>query len=890
MKFLKKNINEKSQAINVNKRIHQFSTMPMNQIYKELNSGIKGLGLKQVEINRQKFGLNKVISSKHQSFYQQLLSSFINPFTLILILLAVVSMFTDIILVKPGKEEPATVIIIVVMVLISGIIRFVQEFKSEKATESLMKMVKSSAMVHRYSLGAYSIAVEEVVVGDIISLAAGDLVPGDCRIIQAKDLFVSQASLTGETNPVEKVEDTSSEQSNVIGLNNIVFFGSNIVSGSGLAIVIAVGNQSVFGNMAQSLEEISEPSAFEKGISDISWLLLRFMMLMVPIVFIVNGIVKGDWLIAFVFAVSIAVGLTPEMLPMIVSASLAKGAVAMAKEKTIVKNLNAIQNLGSIDILCTDKTGTLTQDRVALQYYLNVNGEEDPRVLRHAFLNSYYQTGLKNLIDRAIIEKIENDMNPTIEIQGLTTQYRKIDEIPFDFQRRKMSVVTTTINNSEEKVQIITKGAVEEMLEVCSFVEYEGVIKKLNKEMKKTILNKVDELNDQGMRVIAIAQKTDYFTSGQFSIADEQDMVFMGYLVFLDPPKESTKEAIKALDHYGVKVKIVTGDNDKVTRSVCMQVGLPTSSILLGDLIEQMDDETLSIEVLKYNHYAKCSPHQKERIIRALQANNHTVGYLGDGINDALSLKVSDVGISVDTAVDIAKETADVILLSKDLMVLEKGIIQGRITYVNMIKYLKLTISSNFGNMFSVLVASAFLPFLPMLPIHLIVLNLVSDLSLSMLPWDSVDEEYLKSPKQWSAKLLKQFMLVFGPLSSIFDIMMFVILFYGVSSTIGFGQGEIVFQTGWFIFSMWSQTLVLYLMRNDEISIFNSKPSKQLIISTMLGILIITVLPYTTLGHSINLISMPLTFYIALAGVLLGYLLSVLAIKKIFLKKGLSFL
>ncbi|KAI4455994.1 cation transporting atpase [Holotrichia oblita] len=553
--------------------------------------------------------------------------------------------------------------------------------------------------------------------------------------------------------------------------------GSTVISGSAAGVVIAVGDDTIFGGMAKNVGEKPAQTSFEKGVNAVSWLLIRFMLIMVPIVFFINGLTKHEdpnrWMNAALFAISIAVGLTPEMLPMIVTTCLAKGAVAMSKEKTIIKNLNSIQNLGSMDILCTDKTGTLTQDRVILEYHLNIHGEEDARVLRHAFLNSYYQTGLKNLIDIAIINRTKEEQDKVEELRGLTEKFVKVDEIPFDFDRRRMSVVV-----ANGKTQMITKGAVEEMLSICGYAEYEGKVEPLTENIKDYILMKVEELNDRGMRVIAVAQKTNPSPVGAFSVADEAEMVLMGYLAFLDPPKESTAEAIKALNEHGVTVKILTGDNDKVTRCICRQVGLPADRILLGSDLDDMTDEELGKEAESISVFAKLSPQQKARIITALRNNGHSVGYMGDGINDAAAMKASDAGISVDTAVDIAKESADVILLEKDLMVLEKGIIEGRKTYANMIKYVKMTASSNFGNMFSVLAASAFLPFLPMLSIHLILLNLIYDLSCAAIPWDNVDKEFLAVPRKWDASSIGKFMVWIGPTSSVFDITTYLLMYF----------------------------------------------------------------------------------------------------------------
>ena len=713
-------------------------------ILKKYNTSYSGYEESKVELMREEYGKNEITHQKGDSLLKRLVEAFINPFTIILLALAIISFITDIVIVGPSEKDATSVIIVTSMVLVSGILRFVQETKSNKAAEKLSEMVKTTISVERKGVGAKEIPINEIVVGDIIHLAAGDMIPADVRILKAKDLFVSQSSLTGESEPIEKVDTIIiGDSKNPIELNNLAFMGSNVISGSAIAIVINVGDDTIFGSMAKQLVGKKVTTSFEKGVNSVSWVLIRFMLVMVPFVLFMNGFTKGNWMEAFLFALSVAVGLTPEMLPMIVSANLAKGAVSMSKKKVIVKDLNAIQNLGAMDVLCTDKTGTLTQDEVVLEYSLDIHGKEDNRVLRHAFLNSYHQTGLKNLMDIAIVNHAnEKDM---IE---LWHDYKKVDEIPFDFSRRRMSVV---VEDKAGKTQLITKGAIEEMLSVCSHVEYKGKIETITEEIKKEILDTVSSYNSQGMRILGIAQKNNPSSVGELSVKDESDMVLIGYLAFLDPPKKSTANAIRALEDFGVNVKILTGDNDAVTSSVCKQVGIKVNNLLLGSDIEEMDDELLSEVVEETNVFAKLSPNQKTRVVSALRNNGHTVGFMGDGINDAAAMTESDVGISVDTAVDIAKESANIILLEKDLMVLEDGVVEGRKIYANIIKYIKMTASSNFGNMFSVLVASIFLPFLPMLPIQLLILNLIYDISCITIPWDNVDEDYLKLPRKWDA-------------------------------------------------------------------------------------------------------------------------------------------
>jgi len=865
-----------------------------DELFGILGTTADGLSEAFVEESRDKYGNNTITRGKKVSLPKRLAAAFINPFTAILFGLAIVSIFMDIILVPAGEADYTAVIIIVSMVMISGMLRFVQETRSGHAAENLLKMIKTTTNVRRQETGDQEIPLEDVVVGDIVHLSAGDMIPADMRLIQTKDLFVSQSALTGESVAVEKTPQTVQDGQNAITeMPNLAFMGSNVISGSATGVVVATGNNTIFGEMAESVNTKPVQTSFEKGINSVSWILIGFMLVMVPIVLFINGFSKGNWIEATLFALSVAVGLTPEMLPMIVTTCLAKGAVAMSRKKTIIKNLNSIQNLGSMDILCTDKTGTLTQDKVVLQYHLNVHGEEDVRVLRHAFLNSYYQTGLKNLMDIAVIQRTHDEADAEETLRGITDRFTKIDEIPFDFERRRMSVVVT-----DGQTQMITKGAVEEMLSVCSFAEYEGQVKPLTDDIRAYILKKVDDLNDDGMRVIAVAQKYNPSPVGAFSAADESDMVLIGYLAFLDPPKESTAGAIAALKSYGVHVKILTGDNDKVTRCVCRQVGLPVDRILLGSDLDTMSDKELGEAAETVSVFAKLSPQQKARVITVLRNNGHSVGYMGDGINDAAAMKSSDVGISVDTAVDIAKESADVILLEKDLMVLEQGIIEGRKIYANMIKYIKMTVSSNFGNMFSVLAASIFLPFLPMLPIHLILLNLIYDISCTAIPWDNVDKEFLTVPRKWDASSLSKFMLWIGPTSSVFDITTFLLLYFVIApAAVGgvmFHQITdptmvalfiAIFHAGWFVESMWTQTFIIHMLRTPKIPFIQSRASAPLMLFTFAGVAVLTAIPFTNLGAAIGLAPLPLAFFPWLALTVVLYIALVTVFKRIFIKR-----
>ena len=873
----------------INRRLYWASSHSEPEILENYDVNERGLDNEGVEKSRDDHGRNIFTYGKKNTLTKRLVEAFINPFTVVLLILAVISVFTDIVLASADDRNYVTVIIITTMVMISGILRFIQETRSGNVAEKLSGMIHTTACVEREGIKE-EIPIEDIVVGDLIHLSAGDMIPADLRILSAKDLFVSQSALTGESEPVEKNGMTITDETALMDAANLAFMGSNVISGAAKGIVIAIGNDTMLGCMAKSLDEKPPKTTFEKGVNAVSWVLIRFMLMMVPIVFVVNGMTKNDWMQALLFAISIAVGLTPEMLPMIVTTSLAKGALVMSKNKVIIKNLNAIQNLGSMDILCTDKTGTLTQDKVVLEYYLNIDGHSDERVLRHAFLNSYFQTGLKNLIDLAVIARQKKKGWDT-----LINRYEKIDEIPFDFERRRMSVV---VKDVEGKTQLVSKGAVEEMLACCSYAELGGSIKPLTEGVRQTVLEKSDELNQKGMRVIAVAQKTDPSPVGEFSIADEKDMVLIGFLAFLDPPKPTTKAAIEALLEYGVDVKVLTGDNEKVTRAICQEVGLDTDKVLLGDDIEQMNDDELMDEVTHVRVFAKLSPSQKARIIHALKNKGHSVGYMGDGINDAAAMKVADVGISVDSAVDIAKEAASVVLLEKDLMVLEKGVIEGRRTYVNMMKYIKITASSNFGNMLSVLAASAFLPFLPMTSIQLILLNLIYDLSCTAISWDHVDEENIKMPQAWSASGISRFMLWMGPVSSLFDIATYLILYFVICPMMcgGLIYTKLndsamqalymsVFQTGWFIESMWSQMLVIHMIRTEKVPFIQSRSSLSLMIMSFIGILAVTLMPFTPLAGALELAVLPMEYFVILIALVIGYIALATCMKKLYIRQ-----
>lgn len=864
-----------------------FARKTVKNIFETFNTSTLGLSAEEVLEAREAFGENKLPLKKATPFIIEVLKAFITPFTLVLIGLGFISLVTEGILPEAGEKDFFGSGIVLVMVLVSGTMTLVQSVRSNKAAEKLKSLVKVTATVRREN--RYNeIPMEKIVCGDLVKLSAGDMIPADIRLITTKDLFISQSALTGESYPVEKsAGEITGNKDSETSYDNLVFMGSNVISGSAEGVVIATGANTLFGDVASSLSDTPVQTSFELGIRKTSFLFIKFMALMAPTVIVINGFTKGDWMEAFLFGLSVAVGLTPEMLPMIVTTNLVKGATGMANNGTIIKNLNAIQNFGAIDVLCTDKTGTLTQDKIILEYHLDCDGEEDHRVLRHAYLNSYYQTGLKNLIDVAIIESTKQELDTD------AIRYKKVDEIPFDFQRRRMSVV---VEDQQGKTQMITKGAIEEMLEISSFVDFKGEVTELTNDLRKKVLQKVHELNEDGLRVIGVAQKTNPSVVGEFSTADEAEMVLIGYLAFLDPPKETTKQALKALKEHGVGVKVLTGDNALVTKSVCKQVGLGTETIIHGeDLIHLKEDELAEIAE-NYNVFVKLNPQQKQKITSLLRKNGHTVGFLGDGINDAPAMKAADVGISVDTAVDIAKESADVILLEKDLMILERGILSGRETFGNIMKYIKATASSNFGNMFSVLVASSFLPFLPMLPLQILFLNLIYDISCISIPWDRMDKEYLEKPKKWTASSIGKFMVWLGPTSSIFDITTYLLMYFVVCPAVIGGSYHslspdqqvafiAIFHAGWFVESLWSQTLVLHALRTPQIPFIQSRGSFIMTVITTLGIVVGTLLPFTNFGQNLGLGILPNQYWLWLVVTILAYLLLVTLVKKIYIQR-----
>jgi Mg2+-importing ATPase len=880
-------------------RLRHLATIDPTEAYAETGSAPGGLTPEKVASSREENGANTVSHARRDPVAKQLLLSFADPFTGILIVLAIVSLLTDVVLVAPADRNPATPIIITAMVLLSGILRFVQEKRSGDAAAALASMISTTCNVERPDTGRAEIPLDQVVVGDIVHLSAGDIVPADLRIVVAKDLFVSQSSLTGESVPVEKVAHLSADpEGSITDMDDLAFLGSTVVSGAAAGIVIACGGQTLFGEMTGMLEARPKKTSFDLGIESVSRLLIRFMLVMAPIVFVVNGLTKGSWLDALLFALSVAVGLTPEMLPMLVTSCLAKGAVDLSRDKVIVKKLDAIQNLGSIDVLCTDKTGTLTEDRVVLERHLDVAGHDDPRVLRYAFLNSFFETGLRNLIDSAIIRRAQeegarNGEEPSAD--ELADTYYRIDELPFDFDRRRVSVV---VGDEGGHTRMITKGAVEEVLAVCSTVEYEGRTQPLTPEMAKLVMGHASQMADEGMRVLGVARKDEPAGTGELTTDDERDMTLIGYLAFLDPPKASAADAIAALAAHGVATKVLTGDSALVTCHVCRAIGIPAEGVLTGSDIEGMPDEELSRRVQEVTIFAKLSPDQKARVVAALRGLGHSVGYMGDGVNDAAAMRESDCGISVDTAVDVAKETADIILLKKDLMVLERGIVEGRRTYGNMIKYIKMTASSNFGNIFSVLLASAFLPFLPMQAVHLLLLNLIYDVSCSAIPWDNVDEEFLARPRTWDVGSIGAFMRWIGPTSSVFDIVCYLVLFFVVCPAVCGGPWADVsadptlrllfvgtFQAGWFVESMCTQTLVVHMIRTPKVPFLQSHAAAPLTLLGLAGITLAVVIPYTPVGTALGFFPLPGFYYLWLVGIVCAYMVLVTFVKRAFVHR-----
>ncbi len=878
-----------SASPEVSAQLSDIARADTETLFKQLDTSATGILDREAEARLERHGANVVAREKPKGIPRQLLERFLNPLNLLLIALAGISA-------AMGDWEGA--VIISIMVLLSVVLSFFQEHRSNSAAEKLRAMVSITATVLRRDrregvppevVEAFQIRltpqgpqrkeipISQLVAGDVVLLSAGDMIPADVRVISAKDLFVNQSALTGEALPVEKFSNPFTGASkNPLEFPNLCFMGSNVVSGSATAVVAQTGARTYFGALAGSLAGQRVMTSFDKGVNRFAWLMMRFMMVMVPVVFLINGFSKGDWLEAFLFALAVAVGLAPEMLPMIVTINLGKGALAMARKKVIVKRLNAIQNFGAMDVLCTDKTGTLTQDRIILERHVDIYGHENEHVLEYALLNSYYQTGLKNLLDVAVLNHME--LHESLRVDSA---YRKVDEIPFDFVRRRMSVVV----EGEGKHTLICKGAVEEVFSVCSKGEADGEVFELDASHLARLQEVTRELNEDGFRVIAIAYRDISATQTVYSLQDESDLILVGYIAFLDPPKDSAAAAIAVLNSHGVAVKILTGDNEVVTRKVCKEVGLHVDHILLGSAVESLSDEELAAVAEHTAVFAKLSPAQKARVIQALHRKGHVVGFLGDGINDGPALKAADVGISVDTAVDIAKESADIILLEKNLLVLEEGVIEGRRVFGNIIKYIKMGASSNFGNMFSVLGASAFLPFLPMAPVQILLNNLLYDFSQTAVATDHVDDEYLARPRQWEIGNIARFMLFIGPISSIFDYATYFTLLYAFDAW----HNPALFQTGWFVESLLSQTLIVHIIRTGRLPFVQSRASLPLALTTAVICAVGIWLPFSSFAKSFGFTALPAHYWIALTLIIAGYLLLTHVVKTWFIRRfGLS--
>jgi Mg2+-importing ATPase len=831
---------------------------PQEVLLNKLKTSLKGLSEEEAGRRLEEYGFNEPARKKKRTILFQVLSKFLNPLVIVLLIIAGFSIFFG---------EKIGAILVVIMALISVFLSFIQEYRSGREAERLTEMVRTTATVYRNGKPK-EINIREIVPGDIVDLFAGDMIPADLRIISCKDLFVNQASLTGESFPVEKIAmPVNSQKRSPVDLTNIAFMGSSVVSGTGLGVVVKTGGATQFGELSRKLATITVESSFDKGIRKFTWLMIRAMLVLVMAIFAINASLKHNAIQAFLFALSVAVGLTPEMLPMLVSINLSKGAIAMSRKDVIVKRLSAIQNFGAMDVLCTDKTGTLTLDRIVLEKHCDVVRKDDEDVLRFAYINSYYQTGLKNILDRAILrhEKL------------VVKQYKKIDEVPFDFSRKIMSVVI----EYDGKHRLIAKGAPEEIYKRCSRFELEGEILDLDSAdlLLKDLKEEYDNLSSAGFRVLAIGYKDFHQPKDRYTKEDEQELILKGYIAFLDPPKPTTKKTIEKLKNLGIDFKVLTGDNELVTKKICSEVGLDVKGLITGEEVEKASDAQLREMIKTTTVFARLSPLQKERVIRALHANKHIVGYLGDGINDAPALKSADVGISVNNAVDVAKESADIILLKKSLLVLVDGVMEGRKTFGNILKYIKMGSSSNFGNMLSMTGASLVLPFLPMLPIQILLNNLLYDISQIAIPSDDVDKEYLLKSRPWNVDYIKKFMITLGPVSSLFDFITFGILLW-----IFHAQQEF-FRTGWFLESLCTQTLVIHIIRTGKIPFVESKPSQFLLFSSIYIVTIGLVIPFIPLGKYFGFVQPTTNYLLALISIVTIYLFMVQLVKKWFIKK-----
>ena len=857
--------------VNVSELYGQECLLSKSEFIKKYNVKENGLSAAEAEYNLKQLGLNVVKQAKPKKWYHYFLESLFTPFNIILLGITLLLSYTDIIL--PQTPSYANIIVITILVAASTLLDFFEEYRSNKAANELKELVATTCHVIRNGK-QIQVPIKDITLGDVVVLSAGSMIPADLRIIEATDLYVGQASLTGESEAVKKLVESQvspEELDSIADLDTICFMGTNVVSGSAKGVVIKTADSTYFGRIANTLSSGKPKTAFQKGIESISKLLIRFMLIIIPIVFILN-FSKHSIVTAFTFAVAISIAITPLLLPVILSSCLSKGAVKMSKKKTIVKKLDAIQNFGAMNILCTDKTGTLTEDKIVLEKYLDIKGDEDIGVLKYAYLNASLQTGLRSNIDEAVINRgIEYNM------QELTSKYVKLDEIPFDFSRRRLSVA---VRNEDGKDELITKGAVEEILSISSTVEYKGEVSPLTKEIKENIQKISKNLNKEGLRVVAVCKKYSNDPGYDFEIKDEKNMILIGFIGFLDPPKESAKEAVERMNRSGIRVIVLTGDNAEVTKCICDKVNIKSKNIVLGSELDKLSDLAVHRLIRKNNIFAKLSPIQKARIIRLLKEQGNVVGYMGDGINDSPSLTNSDVGISVDTAVDIAKESADIILLEKDLNVLLDGVAEGRKTFANLMKYIKMATSFNFGEVLSVIVASVALPFLPETPIQLLVEGLLYDFGQMTLPFDDVDQEIVRKPKKLDIKSLKNFMLFMGPVSSIFDLIVFASLWFI------FGVREAaIFQTIWFSYSIVSNLVGMHIIRTAKIPFIQSNANKMVYFSSILLIFVGIIVPFTPFGSLIGLVPIAGQYIALIFFVTFLYCILAMFAKKIYIKK-----
>jgi len=902
MKFLLAKINKLSQKIS-GLEVHSdeietavtstysylidASFTDIDDLLEKLDTSRDGLSSLEAEQRLAKYGKNMVSHERPLPWYRQLIQSFMDPFIGVLVILAIASFFTEFILAPSQEQDLTAVIIISVLILIAATLSFIQEYQASQAADQLLGLVKNTTLIYRKDTGRQEKLTEDIVRGDIIHLSAGDIIPADVRLFDINNLSINEAALTGESLPVEKFDHISSIDSssnanldgqtgiNPLDLDNIGYQGTNVVSGSARAVVLATGNESILGSMSEELVGHHPPTSFDKGVKSVSMLLIRFMLIMVPIIFLVNGLARGDWFQALLFGLAVAVGLTPEMLPTIVTANLAKGSIEMAQQKTVVKRLNAIQNLGAMDVLCTDKTGTLTYDSVALENYINLQGQADDFVYKLTYLNSFFQSGLQNPLDDAVINHpISQDFS------NIENDYQKIGEIPFETARRRMSVI---VKDHSDETLLICKGAIDEMLSISSHIKTGETIQKMTPELMENIRQDSEKLLKDGLRILLVAYKNVSSEKTRFSVNDEETLILVGSIGFLDPPKDTSGEAIRALNKKNIQVVVITGDNEIATRRVCQEIGFAITGLVDGNAVDLLSEQALQELVAKTNVFVRTTPLQKSKIVNAFKQNDHTVGFLGDGINDAIALRDADVGISVDNAVDIAKESADILLLEKSLMVLEEGVTRGRLVFGNIMKYIKMTISSNFGNVFSVLVASMVLPFPPMLPLHLLIQNLLYDISQLSIPWDHMDEEYLAEPRRWNPKSITRFTIFIGPVSSIFDFSTFALLWFIIGANSVANQS--LFHSGWFVLGLLSQTLIVHLIRTKKTPFVESTASRPVLIMTGLIMVIGLIIPFTQFGLNVGLQPLPLSYFPWLIITLVAYCVFVEIVKRWYVKR-----